>query len=61
MNSSAIYLKIISLKKYIIKAKYTAAENPQATLILEGIHQVIVNLVRTFHFQNNSRDKGEPQ
>ena len=34
--------------EYVIKAKCETTENLQANSILETIHQVIVNLVRTF-------------
>ena len=39
--------------EYGIKAKCVPMENPQAKLILERIHQVISNLVRTYDLQNN--------
>ena len=34
--------------EYGIKAKCETTENPQANLLLERIHQVIVNLVRMY-------------
>ena len=43
--------------KYKIKAKCATTENPKANSILERIHQVIVNLVRTYDLQNNYLDK----
>ena len=35
-------------------------ENPQANSILEIIHQVISNFVRTFDLQNNYLDEDDP-
>ena len=36
-------------------------ENPRENYILEKIHQVTVNLVRTFNLQNNYQDKDDPR
>ena len=47
-------------KEYGIKAKCATTANPQANSILERIHQVIANLVRTFDLQNNYLDKEDP-
>ena len=46
--------------EYIIEAKCAPTANQQAKSILEIIHQVIVNLVRTFDLQNNHLDEDEP-
>ena len=43
-----------------IKSKCATTENAQLNSILEIIHQVISNLVRTYDFQNNYLDKYNP-
>ena len=44
----------------MIKAKCATTENPQANPMLETVHQVKANLLRTFDLQNNHLDKEEP-
>ena len=41
--------------EYGIEAKCATTKNPQTSSILERIHQVIANLIRTFDFQNKIR------
>jgi len=45
---------------YGIKAKPITTRNPQANAIVERIHQVIANIVRTFELQDNYLDEEEP-
>ena len=51
-----------AFKNYLIKTEYgikdnfATTSNPQVNSILEKLHQVIVNLVRTFDLQNNYLD-----
>ena len=47
-------------KEYGIKAKCATTENPQVNYILEIIHEVVANLVRTFDLQNNYLDEDDP-
>ena len=47
-------------KEYGIKARCATTENTQDSSILEIIHQVIANLVRTFELQNNYLDEDDP-
>ena len=44
----------------MIKAKCATTENPQANPMLETVHQVKANFLRTFDLQNNYLDKEEP-
>ena len=47
-------------KYYDFKLKYVKTENPQANWILEQIHQVVQNLIRTFDLQQNYLEKDDP-
>ena len=38
---------------YGIKAKPITVRNPQANAIVEWVHQVITNIIRTFELENN--------
>ena len=42
---------------YGIKCKPITVRNPQANAIVEQIHQVIGNIIRTFDLENNYLDK----
>ena len=42
-----------------IEAKCATTENPEANSILERIHQVIANLVRTYDLQNKYLDEDD--
>ena len=44
----------------MIKAKCATTENPHANPMLEMVHQVKANLLRTFDLQNKYLDKEEP-
>ena len=46
--------------EYGIKSKCETTENTQETSILEIIHQVIANLLRTLDCQNNYLDEDDP-
>ena len=46
--------------KYVTKSKCAIMVNPQANSILEIIHQVISNLVRTYDLKNNYLDEDDP-
>ena len=45
---------------YGIKKKMITVRNPQANAIVERIHQVIANMVRTFELETNYLDKEDP-
>jgi transposase InsO family protein len=45
---------------YGIKDKPITVRNPQANAIVERIHQVIANMVRTFELENNYLDEDDP-
>lgn len=45
---------------YGIKKKPITVRNPQANSVLERIHQVIANMVRTFELENNYLDEDDP-
>jgi hypothetical protein len=45
---------------YGIKRKPITVRNPQANAILERIHQVIANMVRTFDLEENYLDDNDP-
>ena len=38
---------------YGVKAKPITVRNPQANAIVERVHQVIGNIIRTFELENN--------
>ena len=45
---------------YGIKRKPITVRNPQANAIVERIHQVIANIIRTFELQTNYMDEDDP-
>ena len=45
---------------YGIKAKPITVRNPQANAIVERVHQVIGNIIRTFELENNYLDEDDP-
>jgi len=45
---------------YGIKGKPITVRNPQANAIVERIHQVIANMIRTFELEENYLDKEDP-
>ena len=45
---------------YGIKKKPITVRNPQANAIVERIHQVIANMVRTFDLEENYLDENDP-
>jgi transposase InsO family protein len=45
---------------YGVKAKPITVRNPQANVIVERVHQVIGNIIRTFELQNNYLDDNDP-
>ena len=47
-------------KDYGIKGKPITTRNPQANSVIERIHQVLANMVRTFELENKYLDKEDP-
>jgi transposase InsO family protein len=45
---------------YGVKAKPITVRNPQANAIVERVHQVIGNIIRTFELENNYLDETDP-
>ena len=45
---------------YGVKAKPITVRNPQANAIVERVHQVIANIIRTFELENNYLDEADP-
>jgi hypothetical protein len=45
---------------YAIKAKPITIRNPQANAIVERVHQVIGNIIRTFELESNYLDEEDP-
>jgi transposase InsO family protein len=45
---------------YGIKGKPITVRNPQANAIVERVHQVIGNIIRTFELENNYLDEKDP-
>jgi transposase InsO family protein len=45
---------------YGIKRKPITVRNPQANAIVERIHQVIANMIRTFELESNYLDEENP-
>jgi transposase InsO family protein len=45
---------------YAIKAKPITVRNPQANAIVERVHQVIGNNIRTFEIESNHLDEEDP-
>ena len=50
----------IMLDDYGVKKKPITTRNPQANAIVERVHQVIGNIVRTFELQDNYLDEDDP-
>jgi hypothetical protein len=48
------------LKQYGIKPKPITTRNPQANAIVERVHQVLGNIIRTFELEDNYLDEKEP-
>ena len=46
--------------KYVIKTKPASPGKPQANVIVERIHQVLWNLVRTYNVQETYVDDADP-
>jgi hypothetical protein len=46
---------------YGVKAKPITVRNPQANAIVERVHQVIGNIIRTFELENNYLDDNDPR
>ena len=46
--------------EYGIKGKPITVRNPQANAIVERVHQVIANIIRTFELENNYLDEDDP-
>jgi hypothetical protein len=44
----------------VLKAKPITVRNPQANAIVERVHQVIGNIIRTFELENNYLDDNDP-
>ena len=47
-------------KDYGVKGKPITVRNPQANAIVERVHQVIGNIIRTFELEDNYLDKEDP-
>ena len=47
-------------RDYGIKGKPITARNPQANSIVERVHQVIGNMIRTFELENKYLDENDP-
>ena len=45
---------------YGVKAKPITVRNPQANAIVERVHQVIGNMIRTFELEDNYLDEDDP-
>ncbi len=52
--------KHMILHDYGVKAKPIIVRNPQANAIVERIHQVIGNIIRTFNLESNYLDNDNP-
>jgi hypothetical protein len=48
------------INDYGIKNKPITVRNPQANAIVERVHQVIGNIIRTFELQDNYLDETNP-
>ena len=46
--------------EHSIKTKFITVRNPQANAIMERIHQVIANMVRTFELEDTCMDEDDP-
>jgi transposase InsO family protein len=45
---------------YAIKAKRITVRNPQTNAIVERVHQVVGNIIRTFELESNYLDEEDP-
>ena len=52
--------KQMLINDYGIKRKPISVRNPQANAIVERIHQVIANMIRTFELETNYLDQDDP-
>ena len=52
--------KQMLINDYDIKIKPITVRNPQANAIVERIHQVIANMIRTFELETNYLDEDDP-
>jgi hypothetical protein len=52
--------KQMLINDYGIKRKPISVRNPQANAIVERIHQVIANMIRTFDLENNYLEEDDP-
>ena len=52
--------KQMLINDYGIKRKPISVRNPQANAIVERIHQVIANMIRTFDLENNYLVEDDP-
>src|SRR6476619_1142969 len=52
--------KQMLINDYGIKRKPITVRNPQANAIVERIHQVIANMIRTFELETNYLDQDDP-
>ena len=50
----------MQVNDYGIKRKPIVVRNPQANAIVERIHQVIANMIRTFELESNYLDEDDP-
>ena len=57
---TADFFKEMVKKDYGIRCKFITTRNPAANSIIERVHQVLGNLVRTFELQTNYLDEDEP-
>jgi hypothetical protein len=48
------------LDEYGVKKKPITTRNPQANAIVERVHKVIGNIIRTFELQDNYLDEDDP-
>ena len=56
----ATFFKDMMKKDYGIKCKYITTRNAQANSIIERVHQVLGNLMRTFELEKNYLDEDDP-
>jgi transposase InsO family protein len=54
-------LRDMLVKDYGIKRKPITGRNPQANAIVERVHQVVGNIIRTFELQKNYQDEKDPR
>ena len=59
-NEFSTEFRQLLIEGYGIKRKPITTRNPQANSIVERIHQVIGNMIRTFELENNYLDEEDP-